>query len=78
MPTPTRADRLKAARRKLAGALRDALGELEAPLAPPGRDEVYRLECVKHHLIRSQALLIMAGSLVPPPANPLAEGAPNE
>lgn len=78
MPMPSRADRLENARRKLAGALRDALGELEAPLAPPGRDEAYRLQCVENHLQRAQTQLIIAGSLVPPPANQLAEGAPNE
>ncbi len=65
MPLPTRADRLETARRKLAGALRDALAEAEAPLAPPGRDETFRLQCVETHLQRAQAQLIIAGSLVP-------------
>lgn len=65
MPLPTRADRLRRARGAAAGALRDALGELEAPLAPPGRDEAYRLQCVETHLQRAQAQLIIAGSLVP-------------
>lgn len=64
MPAPTLQQQLDRKRGAIMGTLRDALGEAGADLAPPGRDERYRLLGVRKYLERALRQLERAEALL--------------